>query len=95
LAVLEFSGARTQGEILEVFADTVRGGVVQGLARREIQVMTRENMMVLLKEMGKNDCVEGDCEVETARNIGADFVVSGSVVRIDQSFVVTLKLHES
>ena len=95
LAVLEFNGAKTQGEILEVFADTVRGGVVQGLAGRGIQVMTRENMMVLLREMGKNDCVEGDCEVETARNIGADFVISGSVVLVDQSFVVTLKLHES
>ena len=95
LAVLEFNGAKTQGEILEVFADTVRGGVVQGLAGRGIQVMTRENMMVLLRAMGKNDCVEGDCEVETARNIGADFVISGSVVLVDQSFVVTLKLHES
>jgi Skp family chaperone for outer membrane proteins/TolB-like protein len=95
LAVLEFNGAKTQGEVLEVFADTVRGGVVQGLAGRGIQVMTRENMMVLLREMGKNDCVEGDCEVETARNIGADFVISGSVVLVDQSFVVTLKLHES
>jgi formylglycine-generating enzyme required for sulfatase activity len=57
--------------------------------------MTRENMMVLLKDMGKKDCSEGDCEVETARNIGADFVVSGSVVRIDAAFVVTLKLHET
>jgi formylglycine-generating enzyme required for sulfatase activity len=57
--------------------------------------MTRENMMVLLREMGKKDCAEGDCEVETARNIGADFVVSGSVARIDAAFVVTLKLHET
>jgi formylglycine-generating enzyme required for sulfatase activity len=81
--------------VLDAFADAVRGGAVEGLAGRGVQVMTRENMMVLLKEMGKKDCIEGDCEVETARNIGADFVVSGSVVRIDAAFVVILKLHET
>jgi len=89
LAVLEFSGAKIQGDVLDIFADTVRGGVVDGLAGRGVQVLSRENMMVLLKEMGKKACGEGDCEVETARNIGVDFVVSGSVVLIDQSFVVT------
>jgi formylglycine-generating enzyme required for sulfatase activity len=95
LAVLEFKGAKIEGEVLDAFADAVRGGTVEGLAGRRVQVMTRENMMVLLKEMGKKECSEGDCEVETARNIGADFVVSGSVVRIDAAFVVTLKLHET
>ena len=34
-------------------------------------------------------------EVETARNIGADFVISGKVVRVEQLYVVTLKLHET
>ncbi|MGB8296935.1 MAG: SUMF1/EgtB/PvdO family nonheme iron enzyme [Polyangia bacterium] len=95
LAVLELKGAKIEGEVLDAFADAVRGGAVEGLAGRGVQVMTRENMMVLLRSMGKNDCTEGDCEVETARNIGADFVVSGSVVRIDEAFVVTLKLHET
>jgi sulfatase modifying factor 1 len=95
LAVLELKGAKIEGEVLDAFADAVRGGAVEGLAGRGVQVMTRENMMVLLKEMGKKECAEGDCEVETARNIGADFVVSGSVVRIDEAFVVTLKLHET
>ena len=95
LAVLELKGAKIEGEVLDAFADAVRGGAVEGLAGRGVQVMTRENMMVLLKEMGKKECAEGDCEVETARNIGADLVVSGSVVRIDEAFVVTLKLHET
>ena len=95
LAVLEFKGAAIKGDVLDTFADAVRGGAVEALAGRRVQVMTHENMMVLLKDMGKKDCSEGDCEVETARNIGADFVVSGSVVRIDAAFVVTLKLHET
>jgi TolB-like protein len=95
LAVLELKGETIKSDILQAFADAIRGGSVQGLVGSGIQVMTRENMLVLLKTMGKQDCAEGDCEVETARNIGADFVVSGSVVIIDGAYVVTLKLHET
>lgn len=94
LAVLEFRG-KIDNDVLDTFADAVRGGAVEGLAGREIEVLTRENMMVLIREMGKKDCTEGDCEVETARNIGADFVMSGTVARVDDAFVVTLKLHET
>ena len=95
LAVLELKGAAIKDDVLDTLADAVRGGAVEGLAGLGVQVMTRENMMVLLRGMGKKDCIDGDCEVETARNIGADFVVSGSVERIDGAFVVTLKLHET
>jgi TolB-like protein len=95
LAVLELRGESVKGDVLDALADAVRGGAVEGLAGRGVEVITRENMRVLLREMGKTDCTEGDCEVETARNIGADYVVSGSVVRIDDAFVVTLKLHET
>ena len=95
LAVLEFSGKALEADALGAFADAVRGGAIDGLAGRDIKVMTRENMMVLLREMGKSECVEGDCEVETARNIGAQFVISGSVVHIEGAYVVGLKLHET
>ena len=95
LAILEFKGTKIESEVLENFSDEVRGGAVEGLAGRGVLVMTRESMMVLLKEMGKKECNEGDCEVETAKNIGADFVVSGSVARIDGVYVVTLKLFET
>jgi TolB-like protein len=94
LAVLEFKG-KIEGDVLDAFTDAVRGGAVEGLAGREVDVLTRENIMVLLREMGKQDCTEGDCDVETARNIGADFVVSGTVARIEDALVVTLKLHET
>lgn len=93
--MLEFSGRGMETDVLGAFSDAVRGGVVEGLAGSGIKVMTRENMMVLLRSMGRSDCAEGDCEIETARNIGADFVISGSVVHIEDSYVVTLKLHES
>jgi TolB-like protein len=94
LAVLEFQG-KIEDDVLNAFADAVRGGAVEGLAACNVKVITHENMMVLLRDMGKSDCTEGDCEVETARNIGADFVVSGSVVNFDNTYVITLKLHET
>jgi TolB-like protein len=95
LAVLEFQGKNLDPDILMTFSDTVRGGALQALEPHGVVVMTRENMLVLLRDMGKKECGEGDCEVETARNIGADYVISGKVVRVEQSYFVTLKLHET
>jgi TolB-like protein len=95
LAVLEFQGSKVDNDTLRTFTDAVRGGALEGLVGRSTNVMTRENTMALLKAMGKSDCTEGECEVETARNIGADYVVSGSVTRIEDHYVVALKVHES
>ena len=59
-------------------------------------VMTRENMMSILKEMGKGieECT-GECEVEIARNIGADYVVSGEVYLIEDQYILSLKMHDT
>jgi TolB-like protein len=95
LAVLEFQGKNLDSDVLMTYSDTIRGGALQGLEGHGVVVMTRENMLVLLRDMGKQECGEGDCEVETARNIGADYVISGKVVRMEQLYVVTLKLHET
>jgi TolB-like protein len=95
VAVLEFQGRAVDDEARMTLSDAVRGGVLDAARGRDLLVMTRENMAALLKEMGKPDCSEGDCEVETARNIGADYVLSGEIARIEGTYVVTLKLHES
>jgi formylglycine-generating enzyme required for sulfatase activity len=54
-------------------------------------------MEVMLTDMGVNaSCVsEGACEVETARNLGVDWVVSGSVLSTSGQLLVSLKLHET
>lgn len=58
-------------------------------------VMTRENMLALLPpEAELADC-EGACEVETGRNLGADYVVSGEIVRFGDELRLTLRLHET
>jgi len=93
VAVLEFQGRAIDDEARMTLSDAVRSGVLDASRGRDLLVMTRENMAAMLKEMGKPDCSEGDCEVETARNIGADYVLSGEIARIEGTYVVVLKLH--
>ena len=61
-----------------------------------MQVMTRENLLVLLQATGKDasQC-EGECEVDTGRRIGADAVVSGEILKVGSKFKMSLKLHET
>jgi protein-L-isoaspartate(D-aspartate) O-methyltransferase len=78
-------------------SDKVRSGVLRGLQGKDFVVMSRENMAILLKDMGR-DCksVQGECEVETGRNIGATYVVSGSVEDVGGGLMLcTLKVHDT
>jgi hypothetical protein len=93
LAVLEFSGP-LDDTVLMMLSDEVRGVALKAAAGHHCSVITRESMAVILKDMGLQ-CQEGDCEVETGRNIGADLVISGIVAKIEGTFVSTLKLHET
>jgi hypothetical protein len=92
IAVLEFSG-RADPSLLAQLADEVRSVAAAELRGRYV-VMTREAMAVLLKEMG-GSCAEGDCEVETARNVGAALVATGEVRAIGEALVLGLRLHET
>jgi formylglycine-generating enzyme required for sulfatase activity len=85
--------ARERCDVLETLADEVRAGVLAGLEGAAIDVMTRENTAEILKEMGTAACTEGECEVETARLVGADYVVSGNVTLVEGTWFATMKLH--
>ena len=37
--------------------------------------------------------MEGECEVETGRNIGADLIIAGDVLKLDGQYLLTLKLY--
>jgi hypothetical protein len=81
--------------VLDTLADEARSGAVSALRGRPFTVMTRENTALLLKENGGGSaCTEGECEVETAKLIGADEVVSGTVTFVEGTWFVTLKLHD-
>ena len=82
LAVLEFSGDLEPVDLAEI-SDGVRSGTLSALRGRAYTIMTRESMAVMLQDMGiELDCAEGECEVETARNVGAAYVVSGQVIEL-------------
>jgi hypothetical protein len=96
LAVLDFRSyaAELKPEDVRYFTDLVRGATLRAAPRLEI--MTRENLLVLLQAAGKDlaSC-EGECEVDTGRRIGADAVVSGDVLKVGSRYKMSLKLHDT
>ena len=81
VAVLEFGGIGIESSVLEKLSDTTRVASRNVLPKSEYDLMTRENMVQILQdnEIDPN-CIEGACEVETGRNIGADLIISGDVM---------------
>jgi TolB-like protein len=96
LAVLDFRNfaADLKPENVRYFADRVREATLQAAPRME--VMTRENLLVLLQASGKDlaQC-EGECEVDTGRRIGADAIISGEIQKLGSSYKITMRLHET
>ncbi len=82
-------------EVLGLLTDEARAGALEVLRPPAYVVMTRENTAQLLKEMGsKQACTEGECEVETARLVGANLVISGQVSRLGATWIASVKLHD-
>ena len=95
LAVLEFSGDASVGpEVRTTMSDSARAGALEVVGGQGYLVITRESMATVLKDMGTCAAQEGECEVETGRLIGADLLVTGHLVRVEQALVLTLKLFE-
>ncbi|MBS2024650.1 MAG: hypothetical protein JST92_19785 [Deltaproteobacteria bacterium] len=76
------------------FTDLVRQASLK--LQPQLDVMTRENLLVLLSASGKKleEC-EGECEVDTGRRIGADLIVSGEIQKVGTRFKLSLKLHDT
>lgn len=95
MAILELRGTLDRDSLVAL-TNGVRAAAVQQLRGGDISVLTRENMAVLLQDMGLDpDCVEGACEVETGRNLGAQLVVAGEVLHVQGKLLADLKLYET
>ena len=95
VAVLEFTGSGDEN-LIGILSDQARAGALDQLDPLQYSILTRENMMQILEDMGKDaTCIGGSCEVELARNIGADLVISGTITALGDVQVVMLKLHRS
>ncbi|MFM8559142.1 MAG: PEGA domain-containing protein, partial [bacterium] len=74
--------------------DQVRSQASESLLGERFLVMTRESIVALLPP-GKTlaDCQKTQCEVEVGRTIGADYIVTGEVLRFDDELRLNLKVH--
>ena len=96
LAVLDFKNFAKdlKPEDVRYFTDIVRGQSLK--TAPQLEVMTRENLLVLLQASGKDatQC-EGECEVDTGRRIGADAVITGEILKVGSHYKLSLKLHDT
>jgi TolB-like protein len=97
VAVLEFDAGQLGAEKAidrTYFSDLIRGKIRK--AAPALFVMTRESTLQILGASGKKaeDC-EGECEVETGRLLGADYVVSGRMTKVGSRYLLTLRLHRT
>jgi hypothetical protein len=96
VAVLDLKSATKElsADDVRYFGDLVRAATLK--AAPQLEVMTRENLLVLLQSSGRDlaNC-EGECEVDTGRRIGADAIVSGEVLKVGTRYKLTLRLHET
>jgi tetratricopeptide (TPR) repeat protein len=86
-------GGRTYASTAETayLTDVIRSAA----AEAGLNVVTKENVVLLLKEQGHSmaDCID-QCEVDTGRIVGADYVISGELWNTE-SFRVSLRLHDT
>jgi TPR repeat protein/TolB-like protein len=95
LAVLALRDKVGSAEVdAEYFTDAVRSAALAEVPG--LRVMTRENVLVLLEAQGRSlEQCEGECEVETGRLLGADWIVSGDLLRVGTRLKLDLRLHET
>lgn len=96
VAVLDFtSRADLLQQEVDYISNIVRGNAREILHSNKYILMTRENILELLPQGQPLANCLGACAVETGRNIGADYVVTGEVVLFGGELRVMLTLHET
>ena len=97
VAVLELRNeAGLTSQEARLLTDKVRNAASRSLARRDFIIMTRENIKDLLPPgTDLSKCTTAKCEVEIGRNIQADYIVTGEIIRYDDDYLINLKVHHS
>lgn len=84
---------------LEALTDQLRQQVIGSLPSNRYEVITKQNIEVLLQNQGKSlDDVatcDTECETEFGRLLGADYVISGTVTKVFGKLRVTLACHQT
>ena len=100
VSILDFSvsvSARkvVSGDEGQYLTQQVRDVATGLLDASRFEILTRENILVMLPP-GKKDLseCEGQCEVETARNIGSRWHVVGDVKKVGTRLVLSIRLYD-
>jgi TolB-like protein len=95
LAVVELrNSASLREEEVMYLADLVRTQASKALPGDQFLVMTRESIVALLPPGTRlEDCAKSQCEVEVGRTIGADYIVTGEVLRFGDELRLNIKAH--
>jgi len=95
VVVLQFIGDAPE-QALRSITDSAREGALDMLPPSKFTLMTQESTQVILEDMGIDiGCVEGQCEVDTLRNIQADYGVTGTVNQVAGQYELVMRLYES
>lgn len=72
-------------------ADSVRGAALNA----PFMVLTQENMVALLPPGTELASCVGECEVEVGRKLGARYLITGQIGKIDQQLQLLLRLYDT
>ena len=88
VAVLEFRSVGMDRYHQHKLSDEARGGIREGLPIQGVDVH-RNMKQVANMEPGISDC-DTECEVTIGQIIGANYVLSGSVYEVENTYILTL-----
>lgn len=99
LLVLDFSSVgEVSPNLLLQLSDETRGAALKVFPNQtsKINVLTRESLMDFVQQQGKDaSCLEGECAVDIARNIEAQFVIVGTVYDQSDTMRVNIKAFDA
>jgi TolB-like protein len=93
IAVLELiNHAELPKEEVDIITDTVRGKIAELLGNR-FTMITKGNILVLIDQQTCNQASEASCEVEMGQKLGAHYIITGTLTRLETKVYLTLKLY--
>ena len=95
IAILEFANkAQLSRDAAAYLPDLVRDEATR-LKRGRFVIMTSENILAMLPPGSDLANCQGECSVETGRNVGADYILTGKIIKFGRTFKVSMKLYET
>lgn len=94
IAVLDFRGINLEKALLEDLVEQSRQAV-STFQKEEYQVITREDLIQNLDNKGRDSiCIDERCALEIGQEIGADFMITGNLLKIEGQYLLILKLFD-